>query len=129
MLDADGNPLDDPSINIEFDAEGNYIFQPEVIDSLDVDRQYIEVVAEGLRRVNSVDGEGRPIGTGSTYVTWLDDFGIATAGKTGTSEYCDNIAIKRGWCRFEERAIQPTHALYRVCALRKPGNCCNGLYF
>jgi len=112
LLDADGNPLVDPSINIEFDAEGNYIFQPEVVDSLDVDRQYIEVVAEGMRRVNSVDGEGRPIGTGSTYVTWLDNFGIATAGKTGTSEYCDNIAIKRGWCRFEERAIQPTHALY-----------------
>lgn len=112
LEDAAGNPLDDPSINIRFDAEGNYIFQPEVVDSLAVDREYIQVVAEGMHRVNSVDAEGRPIGTATTYVKWLDDFGIPTAGKTGTSEYCDNIAIKRGWCRFEERAIQPTHAFY-----------------
>jgi penicillin-binding protein 2 len=112
LLDAAGNPLDDPSINIKFDAEGNYVYQPEVIDSLDVDREYIQVVADGMRRVNAVDEEGRPIGTGTSYVTWLADVGLITAGKTGTSEYCDNIAIKRGWCRFEERAIQPTHAFY-----------------
>ncbi len=112
LLDAQGNPLNDPSINVQFDANGNYVFQPEVIDSLAVDSQYIEVVAEGMRRVNSVDEEGRPTGTGTSYVTWLADAGVITAGKTGTSEYCDNIAIKRGWCRFEERAIQPTHAFY-----------------
>jgi penicillin-binding protein 2 len=50
--------------------------------------------------------------TGATYVDWLDKFGVSTAGKTGTSEYCDNIAIERGWCRFEEKAVQPTHAWY-----------------
>ncbi|MBK8988457.1 MAG: penicillin-binding protein 2 [Chloroflexi bacterium] len=112
LLDAAGNPLNDPSINIQFDADGNFVYQPEVIDSLDVDREHLEIIAEGMRRVNSVDAEGRPAGTGTTYVTWLADVGLVTAGKTGTSEYCDNIAIKRGWCRFEERAIQPTHAFF-----------------
>jgi penicillin-binding protein 2 len=112
ITDADGNPLDEPTINVEFDEDGHVIFQPEVIDSLDVNREYIDVVAEGMHRVNSVDEEGEPIGTATTYVEFLDKFGIPTAGKTGTSEYCDNIAIKRGWCRFEERAIQPTHAWY-----------------
>ena len=114
ITDADGNPLDDPTINVEFDADGNAIFQPEVVDALDVNREYIDVVAEGMYEVNrlEVDGDERRYGTGATYVDWLDQFGIITAGKTGTSEYCDNIAIKRGWCRFEKTAIQPTHAWY-----------------
>ncbi len=114
ITDADGNPLDDPTINVEFDEDGNVIFQPEVVDALDVNRNYIDVVAEGLREVNSlvVDGEDRIYGTGATYQDWLEPFGIVSAGKTGTSEYCDNIAIKRGWCRFEKTAIQPTHSWY-----------------
>ncbi len=114
LTDADGNPLNDPTLNVEFDAEGNVIFQPEVIDSLDVNREYIEIIANGMREVNKlvVEGDTRTYGTGATYVDWLDPFGVLTAGKTGTSEYCDNIAIKRGWCRFEERAIQPTHSWY-----------------
>lgn len=114
LTDAGGNPLDDPTINIEFDADGNVIFQPEVVDALDVNREYIDVVADGLFEVNrlEVDGDDRRYGTGATYLDWLDQFGIITAGKTGTSEYCDNIAIKRGWCRFEKTAIQPTHSWY-----------------
>ncbi|MFO7679996.1 MAG: penicillin-binding protein 2 [Chloroflexota bacterium] len=114
ITDADGNPLDDPSINVSFDAEGNVIFQPEVIDTLDVNQEYIDVVANGMREVNKleVNGDERIYGTGATYLDWLDPFGILTAGKTGTSEYCDNIAIKRGWCRFEKTAIQPTHSWY-----------------
>lgn len=114
MTDAAGNPLNDPTLNVEFDANGDVIFQPEVIDSLDVNREYIDVIAEGMHEVNKleVSEESRKYGTGATYVDWLDPFGILTAGKTGTSEYCDNIAIKRGWCRFEKMAIQPTHAFY-----------------
>jgi penicillin-binding protein 2 len=106
MFDADGNPLDDATINVEFDENGQYVFQPDVIDSVDVEREYLEIVAEGMRQVNQ---EG---GTGATYVDWLDEYGISTAGKTGTSEYCDNIAIKRGWCRFDKTQIQPVHAWF-----------------
>ena len=35
---------------------------------------------------------------------------VSTAGKTGTAEYCDNIAIKRRWCK--EGQILPTHSWY-----------------
>jgi penicillin-binding protein 2 len=79
-------------------------FEPEVLNSVSVERQWLDLVAEGMRRVNL---EG---GTGATYVDWLDEFGISTAGKTGTAEYCDNIAIERGWCR--EGQILPTHSWY-----------------
>ena len=114
VLDAEGNPLDDPSLTFEFDGDGNYIFQPEVIDSVDVNREYLESVAAGLQLVNIfVDEE--EFYTGATYVDWLDPLGVTTAGKTGTAEYCDNIAITRGWCRFEDiinRRILPTHSWY-----------------
>lgn len=110
-LDVNGVPIDDPGLDIQFDAEGNYIFQPEVVDALDVEREYIEVVAEGLRMVNMLIDDDTFF-TGATYVDWLDPFGVTTAGKTGTAEYCDNIAIERGWCRFEKTAIQPTHSWY-----------------
>lgn len=114
LEDADGNPLIDPSINITFDENGNYVFQPEVVDALAVDREYIQVVQEGMKLVNTYIDEDT-FYTGATYVDWLDNFGISTAGKTGTAEYCDNIAIDRGWCRFEDieqRRVLPTHSWY-----------------
>jgi penicillin-binding protein 2 len=111
LMDADGNPLDDPLINIEFDENGDYIYQPDVIDAVDVSREYLQIVAEGMELVNNYIDEDT-FYTGATYVDWPDDFGLSTAGKTGTAEYCDNIAIERGWCRFEKKAVQPTHAWY-----------------
>ena len=88
------------------DEEGNIIepFEPEVLNSVDVDRQWLDVVAEGMRLVNL---EG---GTGASFADWLDEFGITTAGKTGTAEYCDNIAIERRWCK--EGQILPTHSWF-----------------
>jgi penicillin-binding protein 2 len=88
------------------DGNGEIVqpFEPEVLNSVSVDRQWLDIVAEGMRRVNL---EG---GTGATFVDWLDEFGISTAGKTGTAEYCDNIAIERGWCR--EGQILPTHSWF-----------------
>lgn len=116
LTDKDGNPLNDPSINIQFDAQGSPVFQPEVIDTLAVDRDYIRVVQEGMRMVNQHLTDDN-FGTGATYVDWngLEAAGITTAGKTGSAEYCDNIAITHGWCRFEDiaqRRILPTHAWY-----------------
>ncbi len=116
ITDAEGNPITDPTFDIQFDADGNYIFQPEVIDTLAVDRQYIQVVAEGMEMVNNRMSDTEFF-TGATYVDWdaLEAQIGATAGKTGTAEYCDNIAIQRGWCRFEDiaqRRILPTHAWY-----------------
>jgi penicillin-binding protein 2 len=70
-------------------------------------------VAEGLRLVNTRIDEETAY-TGASYVDW-NSLGMSSAGKTGTSEYCDNIAISRGWCRFEDiinRRILPTHSWY-----------------
>jgi penicillin-binding protein 2 len=111
VTDADGNPLEDPSLNIEFDENGNYVFQPQVLNAVDVDNNFLQIVAEGMQLVNQRIDDER-FYTGATYTDWLDKFGVTTAGKTGTSEYCDNIAIKRGWCRFEKTTVQPTHAWY-----------------
>lgn len=114
LTDASGEPLEDPSINIRFDENGEYVFQPQVIDALDVDRQYLEIIAEGMRLVNTrIDEESAYTGAG--YVDWFEPFGITSAGKTGTSEYCDDIAIDRGWCSFDDillRRILPTHSWY-----------------
>ncbi|MEW5985306.1 MAG: penicillin-binding protein 2 [Chloroflexota bacterium] len=88
------------------DANGVIIrdFTPEVLGAVNVDREYLDVVAQGMRMVNQ---EG---GTGTGYVTFLDEFGVSSAGKTGTAEYCDNIAQRRGWC-IEGRVL-PTHSWY-----------------
>ena len=88
------------------DSDGNVVtpFEPEVLNSVNVDRQWLDVVAEGMRLVNQ---EG---GTGASFTAWLDEYGITSAGKTGTAEYCDNIAIERRWCK--EGQILPTHSWY-----------------
>ncbi|MCA9942303.1 MAG: hypothetical protein H6656_17185 [Ardenticatenaceae bacterium] len=114
LTDADGNPLDDPSFNVRFDADGDYIYQPEVLNAVDVDRENLETIAEGMRLVNTFIDEDQ-FYTGATYVDWLEPFGITTAGKTGTAEFCDNIAIEKGWCSFDDilnRRILPTHSWY-----------------
>ena len=79
-------------------------------------RDSIQVVQEGMEMVNNRMSDTEFF-TGATYVDWdaLEAQIGATAGKTGTAEYCDNIAIERGWCRFEDiaqRRILPTHAWY-----------------
>lgn len=114
ITDAAGNPLEDPSFNVRFDANGEYIYQPDVLNAVDVDRDNLEIIAEGMRLVNVFVDEDE-FYTGATYVDWLDPFGITTAGKTGTAEFCDNIAIEKGWCSFDDilnRRILPTHSWY-----------------
>lgn len=109
--DRQGNPVEASEVDVpvRFDENGEYIFQPDVLNTVDVDQRWLDLIAEGMHMVNDEDG------TGSGYVDWLDEFGVDTAGKTGTAEFCDNIAIERGWCRFEDvelRRILPTHSWY-----------------
>lgn len=109
--DRRGNPVDpsEVTVNVEFDANGEPILQPEVLNVVDVSPEDLDVVATGMHMVNQ---EG---GTGVGYVSWFQDYGMETAGKTGTAEFCDNIAIKRGFCRWEDieaRRILPTHSWY-----------------
>ncbi len=127
LKDISGN-LIDPStvdINIQFDEDGNYIRPPDLLNSVNVDQQYLDVIAEGMRRVNLAGGTGSgwpelfEVGTNADgepeRVYWLDTWGIATGGKSGTAEFCDNIAIERDWCATDG-GIQPSHAWFTAYA-------------
>ena len=114
ITDVDGNAIDNPPFIIEFDENGGFIFQQEVLGAVDASGEDLRVIAEGMQLVNQRIDEEKFF-TGATYIDWLDGFGITSAGKTGTAEYCDNIAIDRGWCRFEDiikRRVLPTHSWY-----------------
>lgn len=113
--DANGVVVENPGFRVEFDENGEYIYAPEVVTALNVDREHIEVIADGLELVN-VRLNDEEFFTGAGSVTdWLDPFGIQTAGKTGTAEFCDDISIEKEWCTFDlirERQILPTHSWY-----------------
>lgn len=103
------------------DADGNIIqdFQPDMLWDLTVDPKIhvfdenfettgelktvepwvIQLTQEGMRQV-VLDG---------TATTVFDGFEIPSAGKTGTAEYCDNIAQSKNLCIS---GSWPAHAWY-----------------
>jgi penicillin-binding protein 2 len=105
ILDAEGNVVKafepklvwdvtkDPLINI-LDENNKATGEKKVIESW-----VIEKLQEGLRRV-VVDG---------TATKTLKDLEIPSAGKTGTAEYCDNVAQLKNLCQPE---AWPTHSWY-----------------
>ncbi|MBN1317212.1 MAG: hypothetical protein JXA42_17140, partial [Anaerolineales bacterium] len=101
VLDTDGNPIINPRTEEEMDA----IFEPEVIRWLDVSSDNLALVREGMRQAVLV---------GTAKIASLDEYGIHVAAKTGTTEFCDNLAIRRGWCR--EGWPLPSHALMTAFA-------------
>jgi penicillin-binding protein 2 len=101
VTDADGNPITRP----QTPEEMALIFEPEVIRWLDIAPENLSLVQEGMRRA---------VTDGTAKGASLDDFGIHVAGKTGTAEFCDNLAIRRGWCR--EGWPLPTHAWFAAYA-------------
>lgn len=111
VLDSDLNPVPAAQAGATFDAEGNVQFLPQVLNTLDVSREFIEVVQEGMRLVNT------PAGTATSFFSWEDihEAGIITAGKTGSAEFCDNISQEKGWCTEEKilnGEVLPTHSWY-----------------
>jgi penicillin-binding protein 2 len=56
----------------------------------------------------------RAVTDGTARDASLDEYGIHVAGKTGTAEFCDDLAIRRGWCR--EGWPLPTHAWFAAYA-------------
>ncbi len=104
---ANGGTLYVPQIihHVE-DAEGNIIrpFTPIISDTLDIAASVWQIVREGLDLAVSETGTGRR--------AELTDLGINVAGKTGTAEYCDDIALKAGRCDVEEGKTLPTHAWF-----------------
>ncbi len=68
----------------------------ETGETRNVDPEVLQIVQEGMR-LAVTDG---------TLKDTFKDFPIAAAGKTGTAEYCDNIAQKKGLC---EPGNWPSH--------------------
>lgn len=108
---ANGGTLLNPQVvhHIE-DAEQNVIrpFEPSISHTLAVDAAVWQVVQEGLDLTVSESG------TGNRAV--LDEIGVNVAGKTGTAEYCDQIAFEAGRCDVEDYETLPTHAWFMAYA-------------
>ncbi|MFP4343835.1 MAG: penicillin-binding protein 2 [Anaerolineales bacterium] len=105
---ANGGTLYRPQlIHHIVDIEGNSVaeFQPEVIRELEVDDAVWSIVREGL--------EGAVYG-GTAPLAQVE--GMRVAGKTGTAEYCDDLAIKAGLCPVPEGQVLPTHAWFMAYA-------------
>jgi len=88
------------------DANQNLIrpFAPVISSTLDIDQAVWEIVREGLDLAVSESGTGNR--------ALLDDLEINLAGKTGTAEYCDDIAFEAGRCDVDETETLPTHAWF-----------------
>jgi penicillin-binding protein 2 len=105
---ANGGTLYQPQlIHHVVDAAGQVIqpFTPVISHTLAIDRAVWEVVREGLDVTVSATGTG-------SRAMLDEDLGINLAGKTGTAEYCDDIALKAGRCDIEAHEVLPTHAWF-----------------
>jgi penicillin-binding protein 2 len=88
------------------DADGTVIqrFTPKAVRTLPISPENLAVVKQGLDAVvNSETGTG----------TKAAVEGVHIAGKTGTAEYCDDMATKNGDCYVGH---QPTHAWFAAYA-------------
>jgi penicillin-binding protein 2 len=109
---ANGGTLYKPRlIHHVVDAAGQVIqpFTPVISHTLSVDRAVWEVVREGLDVTVSASGTG-------SRAMLDEELGINLAGKTGTAEYCDDIALKAGRCEIEAHEVLPTHAWFMAYA-------------
>jgi penicillin-binding protein 2 len=85
ILDGQGNVVTDP--------------QPSLIRRLPISERALQLVRAGLRRaVTSGTLEGDINLFGEVGVPIVDVPGVNVAGKTGTAEYCDQIAWPKGLC-------------------------------
>lgn len=68
------------------DYEGNVIreFKPEVLDKIDIKKEHLDIVKEGMSKANDSDG--------GTAAAAFRGFPIKTAGKTGTADFLDDQA-------------------------------------
>jgi penicillin-binding protein 2 len=78
-------------------------FAPEIVRTVPVDAEYLSLIRQGM--------EGA-VAYGTAPNAQIE--GIRIAGKTGTAQYCDNIAQETGICG--EGLEQPTHAWFSAFA-------------
>ena len=80
-------------------------FTPKVIRKLPLSAENLALVRQGLRQAVASTG-------GTAWLANLPD--VAVAAKTGTAEFCDNIAVKEGFCK--DGKPLPTHAWFAAFA-------------
>jgi len=76
-------------------------FAPELLHEVPVDDAVWPIVREGVEKA---------VSAGTAPGAQID--GVRVAGKTGTAEYCDDLAIKAGLCPVPEGQTLPTHAWF-----------------
>ena len=84
----------DPVIKV-YDKDNIYTGESKVVDS------WVVAMAKQAMRLVVTDGTAKGVWVGSQITN--------SAGKTGTAEYCDDIANKKGLC---QRGNWPTHSWY-----------------
>ncbi len=105
---ANGGTLYQPQlIHHIVDAEGRIVhpFQPQVIGRVEADEGVWSIVREGLEKA---------VTEGTARAVQIE--GVSIAGKTGTAEYCDNLAQKAGLCPVPAGKTLPTHAWFMAYA-------------
>lgn len=103
---ANGGTLYRPQIVHHItDVDGNVVrpFRPEIIRTLPISSTYWTLIQQGL--------EGA-VAYGTA--TGAQVPGVRIAGKTGTAQFCDDIAREMGICA--EGLAQPTHAWFMAFA-------------
>lgn len=103
---ANGGSLYQPSVVLAVtDHEGGTVqpFERKVVSSVEVDAEYLSLITQGM--------EGAVV-YGTAPNARIE--GIRMAGKTGTAQYCDNIAQETGICG--QGLTQPTHAWFSAFA-------------
>jgi penicillin-binding protein 2 len=80
-------------------------FEPHVLGQIPVSPENLALVRQGLREAVTSPG-------GTAWLANLPD--VEVAAKTGTAEFCDNIAVKEGFCKNGQTL--PTHAWFAAFA-------------
>jgi penicillin-binding protein 2 len=102
---ANGGTLYQPQIIKEVvNDKGEVIkpFEPKIVRKIPLDPYYMQLIQDTLRRVVNEPG-------GTAYVSHIE--GFEYAGKTGTAEFCDDVAVKIGICYTGIETL-PTHAWF-----------------